>query len=221
MTIGVLIAEDHAIVREGFRLLLQESPELSVEGTAADGEEAIRLAREVRPDVVLMDLAMPGTNGLEATRRIRDESPEIRVIMLSMYAQEEYVLHAFQAGASGYLLKDSAPEELEEAVRAVHGGARYLDHSLPEHVMRDYAARTRTSDILGRLSDRQLEVLRLMVAGKATKEIAFELGISPKTVETHRTKMMERLQIRDVPTLVRFALDHQLILSVGTRLRKK
>lgn len=212
MSIRVLIADDHAIVREGFRLILEEVVEFHVEAVAADGVEAVDLAAALHPDVAVMDLGMPVMNGLEATRRIREQSPATRVIILSMYSQEEYVLHALRAGAMGYLLKESAPEELEEAVRTVYRGKRFLDGSLPDSVMHDYLARTSSGDPLSTLSKRQREVLRMMVAGKATKEIAYELGLSPKTVETHRAKMMERLRIRDLPSLVRFAIEHRVIL---------
>ena len=215
----VLLAEDHALVRAGFRALLQALPDVQVIAEAGDGREALRLIKEQQPDVVLMDIAMPGLNGLEAATQVAREFPHVRVIILSMYAGEEYVLQALRAGAAGYLLKDAGPGELELALRTVTGGDVYLSPAVSKHVANyvrrlgheltpDEADATRYE----RLTPRQREILQLIAEGRTTKEIAQVLGISVKTVETHRARLMEELDIHDVAGLVRYAIQVGLVI---------
>jgi DNA-binding NarL/FixJ family response regulator len=205
--IRVLLADDHTLVRAGIRSLLGQLPGITVLAEAADGREALQLAAAHQPDVVVMDIAMPGLNGLEATLRLRRKYPGIRVIMLSMHANEEYVFQALQAGATGYLLKKSAVVELEAALRAVHNGKTYLSRTLsrrmtPPKLSPSGTVRTR----LEKLTARQREVLQLIAESRTTKEMALDLGLSAKTVEFHRIQLMKRLGIFDVPGLVRYAL---------------
>lgn len=211
-TIRVLLADDHALVRAGFRALLEGLPGIQVVGEAGNGREALNLIQQTRPDVVLMDIAMSGLNGLEATARATRDNPHVRVIILSMHANEEYVLQALRAGAAGYLIKDADLAELELAVRAVARGETYLSPAVSKHVIAEYLRRTAGEPSpLSLLTPRQREILQLIAEGLTTKEIAHTLGISVKTVETHRAALMERLDIHDVPGLVRFAVRTGLV----------
>ncbi len=208
----VLLADDHALVRVGIRSLLSTIAGFDVVGEAGTGHEAVELADQLRPHVVLMDIAMPGINGLDATARLVERHPEIRVIILSMHASEEYALQALRAGAAGYLLKDADLLELERAIVAVARGETYLSPAISKHVIADYKRRVAEQpEPIDRLTPRQREVLRLIAEGLSTKEIAFKLGLSVKTVETHRAQLMERLEIRDVAGLVRFAIRSGLV----------
>jgi DNA-binding NarL/FixJ family response regulator len=210
--ICVLLAEDHALVRAGFRALLENLPGIQVVAEAGDGREALRLIETHRPDVVLMDITMPGLNGLEAAARVASEFPYVHVIILSMHANEEYVLQALRAGAAGYLLKDADPAELEMAVTAVARGETYLSPPVSKRVIADYVRRVGDeSSSLVRLTPRQREVLQLITEGHTTREIARILDISVKTVETHRTQLMERLDIHDIAGLVRYAIGVGLV----------
>ncbi len=213
--IRVLLAEDHALVRAGFRALLTGLPDIEVVAEAADGRQALDLVAAHRPDIVLMDIAMTGVNGLEATERIAQTWPDVRVVILSMHANEEYVLRALRAGARGYLVKDAGLSELELAVRAVAAGDTYLSPPISRQVVEGYVRRAGPApadadDRARQLTPRQREVLQLLVAGCTVKEIGRRLGISEKTVETHRSQIMERLQIYDLPGLVRYALRQGL-----------
>ena len=208
----VLLADDHALVRVGIRSLLSTIAGFDVVGEAGTGHEAVELADQLRPHVVLMDIAMPGINGLDATARLVERHPEVRVIILSMHASEEYALQALRAGAAGYLLKDADLLELERAIVAVARGETYLSPAISKHVIADYKRRVAEQpEPIDRLTPRQREVLRLIAEGLSTKEIAFKLGLSVKTVETHRAQLMERLEIRDVAGLVRFAIRSGLV----------
>ena len=208
----VLLADDHALVRVGIRSLLSTIAGFDVVGEAGTGHEALELADKLRPHVVLMDIAMPGINGLDATARLVERHPEVRVIILSMHASEEYALQALRAGAAGYLLKDADLLELERAIVAVARGETYLSPAISKHVIADYKRRVAEQpEPIDRLTPRQREVLRLIAEGLSTKEIAFKLGLSVKTVETHRTQIMNRLQIRDVAGLVRYAIRAGLV----------
>jgi DNA-binding NarL/FixJ family response regulator len=212
--IRVLLADDHALVRAGFRALLQSLPDMEVVAEAGDGREALRLIDLHQPDVVLMDIGMPGLNGLEAAARIVEESPHIRVIILSMHATEEYVLRALRAGAVGYLLKDAGTAELELAVRAVVRGEMYLSPAVSKHVIAEYVQRVSSEpNSFEQLSPRHREILQLIAEGQTTKEIAQTLDLSVKTIETYRTQLMERLDIHDIAGLVRYAIRMGLITS--------
>lgn len=210
--ISVLLADDHELVRAGFRALLQTIAGVRVVAEADDGRKALDLVRTHRPDVVLMDIAMPGLNGLEATSRIAKEFPETRVLILSMHKSEEYVLRALKCGAAGYLLKDASPSELEMAIRSVARGDTYLSPPVSKQVIDDYRQRTgHGQGPLDLLTARQREILQLVAEGRSTKEIADVLHVSVKTVETHRAQLMERLDIHDVAGLVRYAIRMGLI----------
>lgn len=211
----VVLAEDHTLVRAGLRTLLQQLEQITVVGEAADGREAVALAKAHGPDVILMDITMPGLNGIDATRQVKKELPEVRVVILSMHSSEEHVVQALRAGASGYLLKESAPLELELALRSVGRGETYLSPPISRQVIEGYMQRVTdtTGDALATLSARQREILQLIAEGGSSKAIARRLGLSVKTVETHRAQLMERLQIRDIAGLVRFAIRTGLISS--------
>jgi len=210
-SLRVLLADDHALVRAGMRSLLREIEGIEVVGEAADGAEALALAERERPDAVLLDIAMKGMNGLEAAVRFRELHPGIKVLILSMHASEEYVLQALRAGAVAYLIKDSATAELELALRSVMRGETYLSPAISRQVVEGYVQRVGVGAGVDPLTPRQREVLKRVAEGRSTKEIAFELGLSGKTVETHRAQIMERLGIRDVAGLVRYAMRTGLV----------
>jgi len=199
-------------VRAGIRALVEKLPDVAVVAEAKDGREALRAVAEHKPDVVLMDVAMPGLNGLEATARISKEFGSVRVIILSMYANEEYVREAISAGAAGYLLKRCAVAELEDAIKTVAGGDSYFSPLVSRHGVKDPSGRlTAGRASIDRLTSRQREILQLIAERHSTKEIAQILNISIKTVKTHRAQLMERLSIHDVPGLVRFAIRAGLV----------
>lgn len=209
MPIAVFVADDHAIVREGLASLLGAQPDMRVVGTAADGRETVREIALLEPDVVVMDIAMPRTNGIEATREIRDRVPRARVIVLSMHSSAEVVFHALEAGASGYLLKESAAKEIIDAVRAVHAGRRYLGRKVAEMVA-DNVGRASSASPLESLSKRERQVLQLVAEGHSSARIAAALDLSPKSVDTYRSRLMGKLHIGDVAGLVKFAIQHGL-----------
>jgi DNA-binding NarL/FixJ family response regulator len=220
--IRVLLAEDHTLVRAAIKSLLHSFPDVEVVGEASDGEEALRLTATRQPGVVLMDIAMSGMNGLQATAQLLKEFPNVRVIILSMHANEVYVLQALRAGASGYLLKDAGPEELESAIRAVEKGEVHLSPSVSKYVVADYVRRMGSAHVGSaegeanahdQLTPRQREILQLIATGHSTQEIANILFISGKTVETHRAQLMERLAIHDVAGLIRYAIRMGLVTS--------
>lgn len=211
-TLRILIADDHTLVRAGFRSLLESLPDCVVVAEVGDGHEALRLVAELQPDVVLMDVKMPTLNGLEATARISRDYPNVRVVILSMYTNEEYVLQALRAGAVGYLLKDAAIAELQLAIQASVRGEMYLSPSISKRVLNDYIQLVGSGGgMLDALTSRQREVLQLIAEGRTMKEIALLLKISVKTAESHRTQLMERLDIHDVTGLVRFAIRAGLV----------
>lgn len=212
MSLRILLADDHKMFRDGLRPLLEGTPGLSVAGEAADGHEAVRLAAELRPDVVVMDISMPDLNGIEATRRIRAVAPGTRVIVLSMHADRRFVTEALKAGACGYLLKDSAFAELVEAIRSAAQGRAFLSRAITDVVVQDYVGLARQEDgsAFAILSAREREVLQLVAEGSSTKEIADRLAISVKTVETHRRQIMERLGLRSVAELTKYAIREGL-----------
>jgi DNA-binding NarL/FixJ family response regulator len=207
-----LLADDHKLVRAGIRSLLERLPDIEVVAEASDGREALRLIEEHRPQIVLMDIAMPELNGLEATRRVAKTFPDVSVIILSIYSDEEHVYQALLAGASGYLLKGAAIEELELAIRAVAQNETYLSPPVSEPVIMEYVRRTGGDPRSAKkLSPRQTEVLQLIAEGKSMKQIALGLSISVKTVESHRAALMNRIGIKDIAGLVRYAVKIGLI----------
>ena len=209
-TIRVLLADDHKLVREGIRSLLEEISGVEIVGEAGDGREAVRLVEKHEPDLVLTDIAMPGLNGLEVTRHLTKTFPQVRVVILTMYADDEHVYLALRAGAAGYLLKAAAREELELAIRAVARGDTYLSPPISKPLIMEHRHGTQVGPPRG-LSSRQTQVLQLIARGKTTKQIALELNISVKTVESHRMQLMDRLEIHDIPGLVRFAIKVGLV----------
>ncbi len=211
-TIRVVLVEDHSMVRAGIARLIEDLPGVDLVGIASDGHEAIGLVAETRPDVVLMDITMPRLGGLGALARIVADTPEVRVIMLSMHDNEEYVAQALQAGAAGYLLKDSDLTELGFAIRSVVRGGSYLTPEVSRHVIRDFRNRdVSVANPFERLTPRQTEIVQLVAEGHRNAEIAGILGMSIKTVETHRTQLMARLGVHDVTGLVRYAIRVGLV----------
>lgn len=211
-TIRVLLADDHRLVRAGLRALLQSLQGIQVVAEAGNGYEALTLAEQHQPDIVIMDIGMEGLNGLEAAARLAKFTPAPHVIILSMHANEEYVRRALQAGAAGYLLKGAEPAELELALQAVMRGETYLTPAVSKQVVQDYLQGSGVkSDPLRDLTPRQREVLQLIAEGNSTKEIASKLNLSIKTVETHRGELMNRLDIHDVAGLVRYAIRTGLV----------
>ncbi|MGO8678555.1 MAG: response regulator [Limisphaerales bacterium] len=211
--IRVLLADDHILVRAGIRALLEKAPDVQVCGEANDGREIVELVEKQEPHVVLMDIAMPGLNGLEATARIVKDHPKVRIIILSMHQNEEYFWQALKSGAAGYLLKKSATAELLVALHRVVGGEIYLSREISNRLVKKLPLQqlVMAQSPLERLTPRQREILQLIAEGQTTKAIALILKVSPKTVEYHRAKLMERLGIFDIPGLVRFALQVGLI----------
>jgi DNA-binding NarL/FixJ family response regulator len=211
-TTRVLLADDHALVRAGIRSLLEKMTGIEVVAEAGDGREALELIKKQLPNVVLMDIAIPELNGLEALARTTKEFSSIKVIILSMHANEEYVLQALRAGASGYLLKDAAVAELELALGAVTRGETYLSPRISQRIIGSYLERLGTErPVREELTSRQREIVQLIAEGNSTKEIAFLLKVSVKTVEAHRAQLMERLGIHDVAGLVRYAMRVGLV----------
>ncbi len=210
--VRVILADDHTLVRAGLRKLLESVPNLTVVGEAQDGLELLSLVEQLQPDLVLMDIAMPGLNGLEAAARVTRGWPNIRILILSMHQSEEYVRQALRSGAAGYLLKDAAPLELELALKALLAGETYLSPAVSKGVVNDYVQRLRQDDTPGSgLTPRQTEVLQLIAEGHSSKEIARRLGLAVKTVETHRSQLMKQLDIHEVAGLVRYAMRVGLI----------
>lgn len=214
MAIRVFLADDHAIVRDGLRLLLEARGAITVVGEASDGRQAVRQVQALRPDVVVMDIAMPELNGIEATRQIRETCSSVEVVVLSMHATTEHIFRAIQAGAKGYLLKESAGQMVVEAVCAVNAGSRYLSpriiDGLVDAALSLYHQIDPVYSPLERLSSREREILQLIVEGRSTAEIAGSLYLSPKTVDTYRSRLMHKLGIRDLASLVKFAIQHGL-----------
>jgi DNA-binding NarL/FixJ family response regulator len=206
MTIKVLLADDHSILREGVAALLEAQEGMAVVAHAQDGREAVCKATELEPDVAVMDIVMPELDGIEATRLIRHASAGTQVLILSMYSSTEHIFRSFQAGAKGYLLKESAGAELVAAVRSVHAGRRYLSQKITETVVDDYIRERHPTDPLGKLSNRERQILELIAAGKSTADIARSLFLSPKTVDTYRSRLMHKLDIDNFAGLVRFAI---------------
>jgi DNA-binding NarL/FixJ family response regulator len=207
--LSVFIADDHAIVREGLAAVLASQPDIRIAGTAANGREALAAVLQSKPAVVIMDIAMPEMNGIEAARRIHAELPETRIVILSMHAGAEHVFQALEAGARGYVLKESAAREIVEAVRAVQLGRRYLSASVAE-VLAERVGRRAAVSPLESLSARERQILKLVADGCSSVRIAEMLHLSPKTVDTYRSRLMEKLNLSDLASLVKFAIQHGL-----------
>lgn len=208
--IRVLLADDHSIVLDGLRSLLQLQPGMEVVGVVTNGRDAVREAKLHVPDIVVMDLAMPELNGIDATRLILEDLPATRVLILSMHSSTEHIFRALQAGAQGYLLKESAGVELVAALRAISAGSRYLSRKITETVVDGYIRDRRISSPLESLSGREREILQLTSEGGTAASIAKTLNLSAKTIETYRSRAMRKLGLADLPALVKFAVEHGL-----------
>lgn len=212
MNTTILLADDHQIVRAGIRTLIETTEGLEVVGEAADGREAVSECVKLQPDVILLDIGLPGLNGIEAARQIHDEAPKTKIVALSMLSDASYVRRMFQAGASAYLLKDCAFEELVRALDAVKIGKTWVSPSISGVVLQDYLkdVRPKGSEALSRLTPREREVLQLLAEGRATKQVAADLFVSVKTAETHRQNLMRKLEIFNIADLTKFALREGL-----------
>ena len=212
--IGILIADDHTLLRNGIRALLEDEQDMIIVGEANDGREAVRLAAQLKPNVILMDIAMPLLNGLEATRQIKREHPEINVLVLTMYDHEEYFRQMLEVGASGYIIKRAAANELVAAIRAVYNGEAILSPVITRLLLEDYLNRdsfTKEEDDPNALSSRESEVLQLIAEGKTSREIAEILNLSVKTVQSHRTNLMQKLGLHDRGDLIKYAIQKKII----------
>ena len=212
--IRILLADDHTFVRDGLRALLDKQPDMTVVAEAADGRDSVRLAEEQSPDVVIMDIAMPNMNGIEATRRILAFNPQTAVVILSMHQDESYVLRSLKAGAKGYLLKDSLRSDVIEAIHAVAQGRSFLTRKVGRILQEDYVRqmeRRGVEDSYDLLTDREREILQLVAEGRTNKEVASLLNISLTTVETHRTHILQKLGLHSVPDLILYAVRKGII----------
>jgi len=212
--IRIVLADDHKLMRSGLRVLLEQQADLTVVGEASDGREAVALVASQRPDVLVMDIGMPSLNGIEAAAQITQSNPEAAIVMLSMHSDESYVLRALKAGAKGYLLKDSAEADLIRAVRAVAEGKSFFSPAVSKVLLDDYVRklkRSGTEDPYDLLTPREREVLQLVAEGKSNKEVAQLLNLSVYTVETHRSNIMEKLNLHGVPELILYAVRKGII----------
>jgi len=211
----ILIADDHGIVRAGLKLLLDRVPDMEVVGEAAEGREAVRLAGDVHPDIVIMDIGMPLLNGLDAASQIVRENERVGIIVLSMHTDESYILRALNAGAKGYLLKDHADEDLERAIRSVASGKPFFSPSIAQALLEEYVGLMRQrglQDSYDLLTEREREVLQLLAEGKSNKEVASVLNVSPYTIETHRTNLMQKLNLHNTAEIVLYAVRKAIIV---------
>jgi two-component system, NarL family, response regulator NreC len=212
--IRVLLADDHTLIRAGLRMVVSSQPDFIVVGEANHGREAVALAEQLRPDVVVMDVGMPSLNGIEACRQVHDSLPQTQVIMLSMHSDEGYVLRALKAGAKGYLLKDSAEADLASAIRAVTAGKSFFSPAVSKVLLEDYMRkleRAGAEDSFELLSPREREVLQLVAEGKSSKEVANLLELSVYTVETHRAKVMQKLKLHNIPELILYEVRKGIV----------
>jgi len=212
MAIRVFLADDHTIVREGLRLILESQGNITVVGEASNGRKAVHEVKKICPDIVIMDIAMPELNGIDATAQIAQSCPATQVIILSVYDTTEYIFEALKAGAKGYILKESAGEEVVRAIHRVHSGHNYLSQEISEAVVNEYVKHrggfTLEKSPLESLSKREREILQLVVEGKSSTEISNVLFLSPKTVDTYKSRLMKKLNVKDFPSLIRFAIKH-------------
>jgi two-component system, NarL family, invasion response regulator UvrY len=206
--IRLLIADDHPIVREGLKRIVADAPDLEVVGEAVDGNDAIAKSTALEPDVVLLDVYMPGPGFLETLRRLRTDRPELRVLVLSVQAEDDYAIRALRAGAAGYLTKDHSPERLAEAIRQVHRGGRFLTTRLAQRMA---SVLDHERPLHEALSEREYQVFRMLGGGLSGKEIAAELELSPKTVSTYRTRVLRKLNLKSNADLIRYAVEHDLV----------
>ena len=212
MSIRVLLADDHKILREGIGSLVKGYDDMEVVGEAANGEEAIRMAQEVSPDVVILDISMPDINGIDAARKIRRDAPKVKIIALSMHYDKQFISEMFKAGASGYLIKDTAFDELEHAIRIVMDGKTYINPHVASLVVESLVTQSTppAPASLSMLTEREREVLQLIAEGKSTRQIASDLSVSAKTIESHRRQVMGKLNIRNVAELTKYAIREGL-----------
>jgi len=213
MSIRVLVVDDHKIMREGLRSLLEKQPDIEVVAEAESAREALRLVQELTPDIVIIDVVMPSLNGIEATRRILAKVQGVKVIALSMYADKRFVMEMLRAGASGYLLKDCAFEELDEAIRTVTQDRTYITPRIVDIIVKDYFSQVEkpSSSAVSALTSRQYEVLQLLAEGKTTREIAHQMSLSVKTIESHRQQIINKLNIHSIAGLTKYAIREGLI----------
>jgi len=212
MKTKILLVDDHKILRDGIRSLVKGYDDIEVIGEAPDGKTALQMVKDLLPDLVVMDISMPDMNGIDATRKIRNEHPDIKVIALSMHHDKQFVSEIFRAGASGYLIKDSAFDELDHAIRVVMSGKTYINPQIASLVVESLVSQSSTPhpQSFALLTDREREVLQLIAEGRSTKQIAFDLSVSSKTVESHRRQVMGKLNIRSVAELTKFAIREGL-----------
>jgi DNA-binding NarL/FixJ family response regulator len=211
MTTRVVIADDHQLVRAGIAALLGDIPQVEVVGEASSGQEAVNLASQLNPHILFLDLDMPGMSGLDALALINEAEPAVRVIILSMHDSKEHVLRALKLGAVGFMLKDAAPEELAQAIKAVNRGDSWLSSAVSKTVISGYLERNGSDEEQNPLTVRQRQVLKMITEGCSTKEVSFSLNLSIKTIETYRTQIMDKLDIHDLPGLVRYAVRQGII----------
>ncbi|MBI4201281.1 MAG: response regulator transcription factor [Chloroflexi bacterium] len=212
--ITILIVDDHNVVRQGLRALLEAEPDLAIVGEASQGQEALAKCHELQPDLLLTDISMPGLNGLEVAKAVHEESPNIKVILLTMHDEHEYFFQGLAAGASGYVVKGASADELLTAIRAVHGGGTYLQPSLATELVNDYL-RTKKAAAYDGLTPREAEILRLIAEGLANKQIAERLVISVTTVQTHRSHLMEKLNLHSQADLFKYAVRKGLLKATS------
>jgi len=211
MSIRVLLADDHAVVRDGLRFLLEAHGGIEVVASVGNGPDALAAAQRLKPDVLVLDINMPGLNGIDACRRICERQPGSKVLILSMHGSTEHIYRALQAGARGYLLKESAGAEVVTAVHALHTGRIYMGEKIAETAMQDYLARCPSTSPIDSLSSREREILQLIVDGRSNTETASVLSLSVKTVETYRSRMLQKLGIKSISELVKFGIEHGLV----------
>ena len=209
MTITIFIADDHRIMRQGLAQVLALQPDMEVIGMAGDGREALAQVALLKPSIVIMDINMPGMNGIETVRQLLEKAPAARIVMLSMHSTAEHIFHALAAGAAGYILKESASEEIVRGIRQVHAGRKFFD-PLAKAILANASLVGRRTSPIDSLSKREREILQLVVEGKSSAEIATTIHLSPKTVDTYRSRLMQKLNIDDVTGLVKFAIQHGL-----------
>ena len=216
--IRVLLTDDHTLFRQGIRTLLAAEPDIEVVGEAASASEAVTMARALRPDVVLMDVGMPGLSSFEATRQIRKNCPETQVVFLTMYDDDDYLAECMEAGASGYLLKDCPAEQLIDAIGEVHRGGSYLSPRMLAHLVDDFRSRMRSQTVMPRfhtLTRRETEVMKFLAEGNSVKEVAKALSLSVKTIEAHKFNLMRKLDIHNKAQLVQYAIQKKIIRLAG------